>query len=240
MRVARVGRLRRQVPPPSGDCVRRPRCDRPVRLRCSRRCGQQARTEPSNAGAKLAPIDGVLVVNEKTWSVVCIGDRLDDALCGPPSTRPLSHPEMHQAAPPQRQTRRIPRARGIASSPPRRSRTPKSHRGGSDLTNFATPPTSRSCENRAVVPNAVARTLTETHSLLGSGQWTSVSSDMQKAADELRAGETGPLSITWYCDLFRPSRIQEDRDRLGWPACDSRCPKFRAAARVVATTKGGT
>jgi hypothetical protein len=36
-----------------------------VRLRCSRRCGQQTRTEPSNAGTELAAVDGVSVVDDK-------------------------------------------------------------------------------------------------------------------------------------------------------------------------------
>ena len=50
-----------------------------VRLRCSRRCGQQTRTEPSNAGTELAAVDGVSVVDDKARDLLRGGGPLDDA-----------------------------------------------------------------------------------------------------------------------------------------------------------------
>jgi hypothetical protein len=55
---------------------------------------------------------------------------------------------------------------------------------------------------------------------------------VQKFTDELRAGDTRPLSITWYCDLFRPSRIQDDFDGLGWSASADRFQKFRTRSAL--------
>ena len=69
-----------------------------VRLRSSRRSGQQAGAKPANSRAEGGVVDGVAVVDEEARDMIGVGGSLDHPLRGPGSARVLGHGDVNQAA----------------------------------------------------------------------------------------------------------------------------------------------
>jgi len=69
-----------------------------VRLRGSRRSGEQAGAKTPNSRAERGAVDGVAVVDEEAGYVIRVGGRLDQPLRGPGSARMLRHADVNKTA----------------------------------------------------------------------------------------------------------------------------------------------